>query len=60
VVQGSSVTQDKRKSIEKFFIGLFFIFQVYVDKKIETAQANCLHIARLKSDRKYLGCVGIS
>jgi len=34
--------------IEKYFIGLFCIFQIYVDKKIETAHIICLHIARPK------------
>jgi hypothetical protein len=60
VVDGSSVTQDDRKMIEKHFIGLFCIFQIYVDEKIETVQMICLHIARLKPDRRYLGCVDIS
>jgi len=59
-VHSSSVTQDKRKMIEKYFIGLFCIFQIYIDEKIETAQMICLHIARLKSDTRYLGCVIIS
>jgi len=40
--------------IEKYFIGLFFIFQIYGDEKIETAQMVCLHIARLKSDRRFV------
>jgi hypothetical protein len=55
-----SVTQDNRKIKERHFVGLFCIFQIYVDNKIETAQTICLHIARLKSDRRYLGCVDIS
>jgi len=46
--------------IENYFIGLFCIFQINVEKKIETTQMTCLHIARLKSDRRYLGCVDIS
>jgi len=46
--------------IEKYFIGLFCIFQIYVDEKIETAQMICLPIARLKPNRRYLGCVDIS
>ena len=45
--------------IEKYFIGLFCIFQIYIDQKIETTQMICLHIARPKSDRRYLGCVDI-
>jgi len=60
VVHSSSVTQDKRKLIEKYFIGLFCIFQIYIGEIIETAQMICLHIARPKSDRRYLGCVVIS
>jgi hypothetical protein len=40
--------------IEKYFIGLFCIFEIYVDK-IETAQMVCLHIAAPKSDKRYLG-----
>jgi len=40
--------------------GLFRIFQIYIDEKIETAQMICLHIAKLKSDRRYLDCVDIS
>jgi hypothetical protein len=46
--------------IEKYFVGLFCIFQIYVDDKIETAQMICLHIARSKSDTRYLGCLDIS
>jgi hypothetical protein len=46
--------------IDKYFIGLFCIFQIYVDEKTETAQMICLHITRLKFDRIYLGCVDIS
>jgi hypothetical protein len=48
--------------IEKYFIGAFCIYQIYVDEKIETAQMICRHISSLKSDRKYvyLGCVDIS
>jgi len=46
--------------IEKYFICLFCIFQIYVDDKIETAQMICLHIARPKSNRRYLGCLDIS
>jgi hypothetical protein len=38
--------------IEKYFIGLFCIFQIYIDEKIETAQMICHQIARTKSDRK--------
>jgi hypothetical protein len=60
VVHSSSITRDKRKMIEKYFIGLFRIFQIYVDKKIETSQIICLHIARAKSDKRYLGCLDIS
>jgi len=59
-VHGSSITQDDRKMIEKYFIGLFCIFQIYVDEKIETIQMICLPIARPKPDRRYLGCVDIS
>jgi hypothetical protein len=33
VVYSSSVTQDNMKIIDKYFIGLFCIFQVYVDEK---------------------------
>jgi len=36
VVHSSSVTQDKRKMIEKYFIGLFCIFQIYMDGIIKT------------------------
>jgi len=46
--------------IDKCFIGLFCIFQIYIDEIIETAQMICLHTARPKSDRRYLGCVDIS
>jgi hypothetical protein len=46
--------------IEKYFIGLFCIFQIYVYEIIETAQVICLHIARPKSDKRYLGCLNIS
>jgi hypothetical protein len=46
--------------IKKYFIGLFSIFQIYVDNKFETAQMICLHIAGPKSDIKYLGCLDIS
>jgi len=46
--------------IEKYFIGLFCIFQIYVDEIIETAQMICFNIARSKSDRRYLVCSDIS
>jgi len=46
--------------IEKYFIGLFCIFQIYTDEIIETAQTICLHISRPKSDTRYLGCLDIS
>jgi len=46
--------------IDKYFIGLFCIFQIYVYEKTETAPMMCLHITRLKSDRRYLGCIDIS
>jgi hypothetical protein len=59
-VHCSYVTQDKRKMIEKYFIGLFCIFQIYIGEIIETAQTICLHIATPKSDTRYLGCVDIS
>jgi hypothetical protein len=59
MVHSSSVTPDKRKMIEKYFIGLFCIFQIYVDEKVETAQMSCFDIARSKSDRRYLGCLDI-
>jgi hypothetical protein len=49
----------QRKMIETHFIGLLCIFQIYVDETIETTQMICLHIARQKSDRRYLGCVDI-
>jgi len=58
-VHSSSLTQDKRKMIEKYFIDLFCIFRIYVDLIIETPQMICLHIARLKSDRIYSGCVDL-
>jgi hypothetical protein len=54
-VHSSSITRDRRKVIEKYFIGLFCIFQIYVDDKIETAQMIGLHITRPKSDKIYLG-----
>jgi len=46
--------------IEKYFIGLFCIFQIYVDEKIVTAQMICLRIASPESDSKYVDCVDIS
>jgi hypothetical protein len=46
--------------IEKYFIGLICIFQIYIDEKIEIEQMIWLHIARPKSNRRYLGCVVIS
>jgi len=57
VVHSSSVTQDKRKMIETYFIGLLCIFQIYIDEVIETTQMICLLIARSKSDRRYWGCL---
>ena len=59
-MHSSSAIQEKRKMIEKYFIGLFCIFKISVDEKIETAQMICRHIASLKSDRRHLGCVDIS
>jgi hypothetical protein len=59
-VHSSSVTQDKMETTEKYFIGLFCIFQFYVDAIIETAQMTYLQIARPKSDTRYLGCLDIS
>jgi hypothetical protein len=50
----------KTKEIEKYFIALLCIFQIYVNEIIESAQMICLLIARLNSDRKYSGCVVIS
>jgi hypothetical protein len=58
-VHSSSITRDKRKIIEKYFIGLFCIFQIYVYEITEIVRMICLLIARPKSDRKYLGCVVI-
>jgi len=58
-VHSTSVTQDKSKMIEKYFIGFFCVFQIYVDEKIETAQIICLHIVRPKSDMRHLGCLDI-
>jgi hypothetical protein len=45
--------------IEKYFIDLLPTYQIYIDEIIETTQMICLQIARLNSDRKYLGCVDI-
>jgi hypothetical protein len=46
--------------IEKYFIGLFCVFQIYMDEIIETAQMICLYIAGPKSDKWYLGCLDLS